>query len=326
MLGKKGITKMTDIGTSVVVGCLDAVSKSFFNSTAIAFFEAKFLADTFIKTYSTEYQNFSEQEKVGREGQLPYGFYATNLSAFDLLKDEHEFITLSGVVCQNDGQLETIRINFNNYICWQLVNIYELFEALIAEIYAIFGSINNGYWRCSDYGQLLLCEIDELDFDWFKKTSRIILSNKGSKEILKQLQRLLPGLKVLDNSNSMNWNINLEITLIELMRHIIVHKKGNCQLNLFIDQVGKKTGIAINSESSVKLKENICKYFVPFECQEGHKLLIADLQSTKGRESIYLLQHFEHLVNVLTSFSAAIIDLTAQHFNEKPAWKRNDYR
>lgn len=106
-----------------VVKSLDSVSSSFFDATAMANFEARLLADTFLSVYSKEAQSVQKFKGIESEDRFPYGFSAVNLLAVDLRSEKKESITLSGVVCHREGRLRTLKFNFNDHICWQLVNV-----------------------------------------------------------------------------------------------------------------------------------------------------------------------------------------------------------
>jgi hypothetical protein len=299
---------------------LDKIVSAFFDATAMANFEANLIADTFLKVYAEEEHVFEQFKRLA--GGIPSRFKGVNLHAIDLRSEEKTHILISGAFCHGEGFLGTLKWNFNNQICWQLVNIYELFEVFIKDLYAVIGYFDNKFWKSSDYGKLQPNEVGDLDLSGYKQAAKKNLKTKGAGEILNGLRRNMPILKMIEIENTMKSNLAVNILIIEQMRHQIVHKRGNASLGKFIDRVNKKSNIAIHAKSAEYIKAEIESYFVNSDCEEGYKLLLADLATVNGRGSGFLLKSFSSFIETIVSYAVTISELAALHLEVVPIRKR----
>jgi len=292
---------------------LDEITASFFNGAAMADLEIRQLADTYRQAYNETEKALNKLN--GDYEAFPHFFRAVNLLAVDLRTNVPESLLLSGGICIGRGHLTTLSHNFNYHVCWQMVNVYELFEVFIKEIYALLGKRDNGCWRCSDYGKVPLGEIIGKDLDWFKQASR----NLEADESINQLRRIFPLLGEIERNNPRNFKLKLEMVLIALLRHIIVHRKGHTFFDLFLERLCKRTGLAINDE----IRTELTKYLVKVLDEEEHSVVLADLETDKDQNDGVLLRRYDHCILILTSYGALLGDLVAERFGSVPKWKRN---
>ncbi|MBJ6727509.1 hypothetical protein [Geomesophilobacter sediminis] len=292
---------------------LDEITSAFFNGAAMADLEVRQLATTYRQAHNETAQAL-DRLNGGREA-FPHFFNAVNLLAVDLRTDNPASLLLSGAVCIGRGQLTTLSQNFNYHVCWQIVNVYELFEVFVKEVYALLGKYENGCWRCSDYGKIPLGDVAGKSLDWFKQVSRTF----EAEETIRQLRRVLPVLSEIERNNPRNFKLQFELLLIALLRHIIVHRKGRTLFELFTERLCKKAGIATNEHVRAELRT----YLVIAPGEEEHSVLLADLENDKGKNDSILLQRYDHIVRILTSYGALLGDLVAERFGSLPKWKRN---
>lgn len=294
---------------------LDVITSSFFNGAAMADLEVRQLADTYRHAYK---ETAKALNKLNSDHDaFPHFFRAVNLLAVDLRTNNPESLLLSGGVCIGRGQLTALSQNFNYHVCWQMVNVYELFEIFIKEIYALLGKHDNGCWRCSDYGKVPLGEIVGKDLNWFKQASR----NFEVDETIKQLRRVFPVLNEIERNNPRNFKLQFELLLIALLRHVIVHRKGRTFFELFTERVCKRAGIAINDDARAELRN----YLVEAPGEEAHSVVLANLENDKDQNDGMLLRRYDHCVRILTSYGALLGDLVAERFGSLPKWKRNGW-
>lgn len=298
-----------------VVQEIDEITSSFFNGAAMADLEVRHFADTYRQAYNETARALERAESNGNHDVFPHFFRAVNLLAVDLRTNNKESLLLSGGICIGRGHLTMLSQNFNYHVCWQMVNVYELFEVFIKDIYALLGKHDNGCWRCSDYGKVPLCEIAGKHLDWFKAAAK----NIEADEAIKQLRRIFPELCEIERNNPRNFKLQFELTLIALLRHITVHRRGRTIFDLFTDRVCKKAGIAITADARTDLR----RYFVEVPGEEEHSVVLADLETDKDQPDGTLLRRYDHCVRILTSYGALLGDLVAGRFGSVPKWKRN---
>lgn len=294
---------------------LDVITSSFFNGAAMADLEVRQLADTYRQAYNETSRALERAELQANYDAFPRFFRAVNLLAVDLRTNNQESLLLSGGICIGRGHLTTLSQNFNYHVCWQMVNVYELFEVFIKDIYALLGKHDNGCWRCSDYGKVPLSEIAGKRLDWFKLTAK----NIEADETIKQLRRIFPELCEIERNNPRNFKLQFELILISLLRHITVHRKGRAIFDSFAELVCKKAGIAINDDVRAELR----KYLVEVPDKEEHSVTLADLETDKDQPDGTLLRRYDHCVRILTSYGALLGDLVAGRFGSVPKWKRS---
>lgn len=296
---------------------LDVITSSFFNGAAMADLEVRQLADTYRQAYNERSSALERAELQGNHDLFPNFFRAVNLLAVDLRTNHQESLLLSGGICIGRGHLTTLSQNFNYHVCWQMVNVYELFEVFIKDIYALLGKHDNGCWRCSDYGKVPLGEIAGKHLEWFKLAAK----NIDADETIKQLRRIFPELCEIERNNPRNFKLQFELILIALLRHITVHRRGRTFFDLFSERVSKKAGIAMNDDIRAELR----KYIIEIPGEEEHSVMLADLETDKDQPDGTLLRRYDHCVRILTSYGALLGSLVADRFGSAPKWMRNGW-
>lgn len=122
-----------------------------------------------------------------------------------------------------DRKLSVV-LHKNKQYQWLLAEAYEEFEDCLESVWAYLGHKNSGNWPLQDFGNILLGELPEKDYKWFEERAR--KKKGGPTAIINSLRLSFPAIKSIDCRNRLGINLYFAITLIEKIRHIVVHKAG----------------------------------------------------------------------------------------------------
>lgn len=153
-----------------------------------------------------------------------------------------------------------VLLHKNKQYQWLLAEAYEEFEDFLENVYAFYGYVNNTFWPLKDYGSITLSELANKDFDWHAKQAK----NKKDtpKSILNKFRSQFPELVKIEQNNVLKTNLSLAITLIEKLRHIIVHKGGKVDSKEeFIKLVTQESGVYNNGNISQENLDLINLFF-----------------------------------------------------------------
>lgn len=160
-----------------------------------------------------------------------------------------------------EEKVEHIKIQLNKQYCWLLVEAYEEFEDFLEHVYARVGYLSPEAWPMTDFGGISIRDIKLKPLDWFINQSRS--KKNGSRGIVNQLNKEFPEIKELCENNKNIGNIAFQLIVIEKMRHIIVHNRGQVKdRNKFTEIILKDFGISSNSQSTNDFKSIITYYLV----------------------------------------------------------------
>jgi hypothetical protein len=153
-----------------------------------------------------------------------------------------------------------VLLHKNKQYQWLLAEAYEEFEDYLENVYAYCGIVDKALWPLQDYGNISLMELPQKDFPWFAeqagKKKRIPYS------ILKKFRIWFPQLESIEVSNKFNVNLRLAITLIEKLRHIIVHRGGKvANKSRFVQVVTEACGLFNNGNISQEHLGFITSFF-----------------------------------------------------------------
>lgn len=136
-------------------------------------------------------------------------------------------------------------LNKNKQYLWLLVEVHEGFEDYIEDLYAYIGYNDNDFWPLEDYGNITYSELRNKSFEWFQAQARNKKNIPAS--ILNKFREKFPNIAALEHSNKLGINLRLAITLVEFLRHIIVHKNGHVSdKKEFIKRILQKSGLYNN--------------------------------------------------------------------------------
>ncbi|EJG2190532.1 MULTISPECIES: hypothetical protein [Enterobacteriaceae] len=201
----------------------------------------------------------------------------------------------------------------NKHYQWVLTEAYELFEDYIESLYACAGYINNDFWPASDYGSISISDISNKDLAWFQITSK--KKKEASRSILNKFRSDIENFAKVETTNALVRNYRFNITMIEFLRHIIVHNGGYFNdTNLFIDNVLKRSGI--NGKEKEKFEEMIRSFIGKIHNKETVLLIEAPSQKLP----FFLNAHFSRirfLLNIIIEYSFIIKEELKKHLSDK---------
>ncbi len=200
-----------------------------------------------------------------------------------------------------------IHFHKNKQYQWLLAEAYELFEDYVESLYACCGYTDKSFWQLADYGTISIDEIDGKDYSWFLKRAR---DRKGGiKEILAQFRKKIPELENIEKNNSTGLNLRLSISLIENLRHIIVHKNGMVtSKDNFIKKVLSESGLTNNNDA-----KNVINSFFGQNEYENLIVLLEQFMLNSPAISIETNRH-EHLVGDLIGYTYLLHKLVVEKF------------
>jgi hypothetical protein len=140
-----------------------------------------------------------------------------------------------------DRQLAVI-LHKNKQYQWLLSEAYEEFEDCIERFYAYLGHADNNFWPLKDFGNISLNELQQKPFEWF-----LVQASKkkdAPSSIISKFRDTYKNIEKQEKNNALEINLYLAITLIEMLRHVIVHKGGDVDnKSKFNESVLSKCGL-----------------------------------------------------------------------------------
>ncbi len=202
-----------------------------------------------------------------------------------------------------------VLLHKNKQYQWLLSEAYEEFEDYLENVYAYFGYKNNCFWPLKDYGNIFLTDICKKDYDWYVKQAK----KKNEKEphsILNRFRNHFPALKDIETKNKINVNLSLAITLIEKLRHIIVHKGGKVSSkDEFIRVTTEQIGLYNNGRIAQEHIDFINLFFGKSEYENLITLLEIRIHPEIPID-IHVCR-FGQLIDYLMAYAAIVYDYVA---------------
>ncbi|MFZ6767499.1 hypothetical protein ACO0LM_10470 [Undibacterium sp. Di26W] len=210
--------------------------------------------------------------------------------------------------------VEDLKLNIllrkNKQFCWLLAETYEAFEDFLEEVYAYLGFTNNETWPMSDFGEITLLELPSKDFEWYQ--SRVEHKKNKPSSILTRLRLLYPELSKIEAKNALGINAKIYLTLIEKLRHIIVHNHGIVtDKTRFIEKVMKDSALFNNGKYDVAHKEFIESHFGTGKYENLILLLEIKINSDAPINSYHDV--FNELSGFLLAYAAYIYEIIKNH-------------
>jgi len=214
-----------------------------------------------------------------------------------------------------DRHLDVI-LHKNKQYQWLLAEAYEEFEDFIEKLYAYYGKHNSSFWPLKDFGNITLTELPDKTYDWYLEQAK---KKKGTPQrIINRFRKYFNNLGEIEINNKFDINLSLTISLIEKLRHIIVHKGGKVSsVDSFIKITAESCGLYSNGNISEQNKGFIKNFFGSGK----HSNLIALLE-------IRILPHmpidihvsrFQQLTGYLLAYSFLLVSFVDGAIKEKNA-------
>lgn len=196
----------------------------------------------------------------------------------------------------------SVSLHKNKQYQWLLSEAYEEFEDCIERLYAFAGFTNNDFWPLKDYGSISLSEIKSKDFTWFE--AQAVNKKDAPASIINKFRESFPNIKKIEDKNQLGVNLRLAITLVEFLRHVIVHRGGVVlDKPKFIGRILKKCGLHNNGNV---VKEHL-QFIESFFCGGDYENTIILLEVSTNPE-IPLDTHI-NILDVLMGYLMAYIHL-----------------
>jgi len=204
----------------------------------------------------------------------------------------------------------SVHLHTNKQYQWLLAEAYEEFEDCLELLYAYAGMKDINFWPLCDYGNISISELKNKNFDWYLTKAK---DKKGSpRSIINSFRSSYPNIKLLETKNALGIDLNLAITLVEHMRHVIVHRAGVVHDKArFTENVLKKSGLFNSGNPSSTNIEFIESYFDVHE-QKTIILLI--------EQSVQLSTHivgYYNIFDTLSGFLMTYVDIIVEQLREK---------
>lgn len=153
-----------------------------------------------------------------------------------------------------------VSLHKNKQYQWLLSEAYEEFEDCIERLYAYAGYTNNNFWPLKDYGSISLREIGSKDFNWFE--AQAIKKKDSPASIINRFRESFINIKHTEEKNKLGVNLRLAITVIEFLRHVIVHRGGVVlDKSKFKERILKKCGLFNNGNVANVHSQFIERFF-----------------------------------------------------------------
>lgn len=207
-----------------------------------------------------ELEKLAEYEKaLEKHPELRKHSLSVHNMTFRMAANGEHFFYGHKKLSSEDKRLSVV-LHKNKQYQWLLSEAYEEFEDCIERLYAYAGFTNNDFWPLKDYGNITLSEIKTKNFNWFEEQA----ANKkdAPASIINKFRESFPVIKEIEEKNKLGVNLRLAITLIEFLRHVIVHKGGTVlDKAKFKDIVLKKSCLHNNSKTTEEHSKFIDNFF-----------------------------------------------------------------
>lgn len=166
----------------------------------------------------------------------------------------------------------SIVLHKNKQYHWLLAEAYEEFADFLERAYAFMGYRDSNFWPMSDFGKISISDLPTKDFNWHLEHARTKRDLPHS--ILNRFRKQFPEIVDIETNNALNINLALAVTLIEFLRHIIVHNGGKVSdKSKFIERILKKAGLYNNGRYEDSYVQFIESFFGTGEYENTIALL-----------------------------------------------------
>jgi hypothetical protein len=153
-----------------------------------------------------------------------------------------------------------------------------------------------------------------LGYNWFVEQSH---KKKGTpRSIFASFRQSFPLLQRYEVNNKLGVNLVLAITLVEKLRHLIVHNGGKTKSkNAFIELVAKEAGLLNNGNVAFENRELIEQFFGADKYENLVALLEIQVHPELPIEN-YVCR-FGILINYLMSYGVLMFEMAKNHLESR---------
>jgi len=216
---------------------------SFAEELADLLFESQMLLHTYKTVRRGEIINYDAKTKAYSHTSI--GDWYHGVSAEDITDTNRSL----AIIAARHGNKNSITKWFprllNSQIRWLLVTAFEAYERFLKELYAVLGYCDKNLWRCSDFGNnYSLKNLSSLSIADFRSIVRQSAELKPRK-IRTLVAHRFGNIQRAQSKNSIVFADEIityweYISLIELIRHIIVHENSTVSSDDFFRRLQKK--------------------------------------------------------------------------------------
>lgn len=258
------------------------------------------------KMVEQELNKLSQYDKLLEEKpELKHEIFDGNNMHFRNAKNG-QLMRFGHIIRNVEDLKKTVIVHENRQCQFFLVEAYEAFEDFIEDAYAYAGYTDNNLWLCADFGDISITKIKEKTFEDFRKM--VESKRKKPESILAQFRKNFPEIEKLEEENKLNINLKLVITLIENMRHIIVHNGGKVSSKRdFIKKIFNDCNL------SDSLRRNYSEYIKSFFRDEyPNTLILLEVKLFSCENSPYR-NIFDNLSGYLMTYAHILLECLEAH-------------
>ena len=305
---------------SKATALLDAAIKSFADELADLLFESQMLLHTYKTVRRGEIITFDATKKVYSHTSI--GDWYHGVGAEDITDTGRSLEIIAARHGNKDSIIKWFPRLLNSQIRWLLVSAFEAYERFLKELYSVMGYCDRNLWRCSDFGNnFSLMNLSSLSMADFRSIVRQSTELQPRK-IRTLVAHRFGSIQRAQSKNSIAF-ANETITycecvsLIELIRHIIVHENSTVSSDDFFRRLEKKWQRKV--PLSHPLKTFIIHETFMYEKPNWIVWLIRDVAFAHPEADARPLGT---LVQKLGTDACLLYKEVGKHFGIRPYWKR----
>ena len=161
-----------------------------------------------------------------------------------------------------EDKKKAVVLHKNKQYQWLLAEVYELFEDFIEEAYALARHKDKNFRNrnLTGNGNISISDMPSKNVEGH--LARTEAKREKPHAILNHFRSKLPRISRTEKSNHFDVNLRIAITLVEQLRHIIVHKRGVVSnKEKFIADVFRKLGLSEKGKAARRDREFIESFF-----------------------------------------------------------------
>jgi hypothetical protein len=181
----------------------------------------------------------------------------------------HSFVFRDMAQCQpvfykshelsHDQLISALTVSHNRQYQWLLAECYELFEDFLIDAYGCAAAINAAFWDPKNLKDVI--GFAGKNADWWVNQARMLKSTPSAKTILERM-RQMPGVREIEQRNAHEVNYKLVLLMIDRMRHLIVHERGQVvSVEEFATNILSDAGVLSGGKPKPKDLAFIKQYF-----------------------------------------------------------------
>lgn len=243
----------------------------------------------FCSAIKNEVEKINEQENVSKEIKTGPEYVSGHNMFFNCFETNKPIFYDQRLLTIDDVK-QNIRHRKNRQYQWLIAEAYEKFEEFIENIYAYLGMPELNFWSLQDYGNITFQELKQCDFEWYRKQAKV--RKGGASGIFKKIYKKF-GISLCYHDVP----LNILISFIEMMRHIIVHRRGTvASKENFFKDVFSSAGISTNDRRSEHIRKLFNMYFLDKKLK--NTVFILELQDNIGPLQTFI-NIFDLLIEIL---------------------------